>query len=179
MRFMTILAALVCCGAAVPASAQAPSAQATFGQVRAEGTPTVYVTDRAGQETMGQLITFSESEITIKTGALTKTFTAAEVSLVERKGDSLKNGLIIGTVIGLAASSLAVGEVCLGQSGHSCVGQRIAFTLIGTAFYAAVGAGIDALIPGRRRIWPGTPGKGNVTLGLSPGERRAFIGWRF
>ena len=178
MRFAILLAVLVSCGAARPASAQA-----TFGQVRAEGSPTVFVTDRSGRESQGQLVTFSESEITIKTGALTKTFAAAEVSLVERKGDSLKNGAIIGAVIGGLASALSAGEVCAGPAdndGHSCAGRATVYMVFGTAFYAAVGAGIDALIPGRTRIWPGTPVKtAGMALSLSPREHRVFVGWRF
>ena len=149
MRSVALAAVLVACGSAAPASAQA-----TFGQVRAEGLPTVYVTEKTGQETLGQLVTLNESEITIKTGAATKTFTAAQVSLIERKGDSLKNGAIIGAVIGAVASALSAGEVCAGNPGHSCSGRSTAYVAFGTAFYAAVGAGIDALIPGRTRIWP-------------------------
>jgi hypothetical protein len=177
MRFVTLLAVLACWGGAAPASAQA-----TFGQVRAKGTPTVYVTDRAGQETQGQLITFSESQITIKTGALTKTFTADQVSLIERKGDSVKNGAIIGAVIGAIGGIGAAAGICSEDhtNGRSCAGTAAAVTLIGTGFYAAVGAGIDALIPGRQRIWPaGKPGKaGGIAFSFSPHEHRAFIGWR-
>jgi hypothetical protein len=181
MRFVTLLAVLGCCGAAAPASAQATSAQATFGQVRAKGTPTVYVTDRAGQDTQGQLITFSESEITIKTGALTKTFTADQVSLIERKGDSRKNGAIIGAVIGIAVSVIGSAEMCSEDhfNGRSCAGSAATLTLINTAFFAGVGAGIDALIPGRTRIWPGKSGKaGGIAFAFSPRDHRAFIGWR-
>ena len=64
MRLLTALAVLACCAVAVPARAQA-----TFGQVRAEGSPIVYVTERSGQETKGQLITLSLSDITIRTAA--------------------------------------------------------------------------------------------------------------
>ena len=180
MRSVILLAVMVACGAAAPASAQA-----TFGQVRAEGSPVVYVTDRTGRETHGQLVTFSESEITVKTGALPnqpatlKTFTAAEVSLIERKGDSLKNGTSIGAVIGGLASALSVGEVCAGNGDHGCAGRGAAYILFGTAFYAAVGAGIDALIPGRTRIWPGKPAQaGAIGFEFSPRERRAFVGVR-
>jgi len=145
----------------------------------------VYVTDRTGQETHGQLVTFSESEITVKTGALPnqpatlKTFTAAEVSLIERKGDSLKNGTIIGAVIGGLASALSVGEVCAGNDDHGCAGRATAYMVFGAAFYAAVGAGIDALIPGRTRIWPGKPDRTSaMAFEISPRERRAFVGMR-
>ena len=153
MKHISVLSLLFCCAAAAPASAQA-----TFGQVRAEGTPTVVVTDRNGVESEGRLVTFSESEITIRAGAVTRMFPAAEVSLIERKGDSLKNGAIIGAIVGIVASGLSASEVCAGRTTkRSCVGQGAAYVIIGTAFYAAVGAGIDALIPGRTRIWPARP----------------------
>jgi hypothetical protein len=170
MRLVTALAVLACCAAAVPAGAQA-----TFGQVRAEGSPTVYVTEHSGQETRGQLVTFSESEITIKTGTVTKTFTADQVSLIERRGDSLKNGAIAGVAFGVLFALFAASEGCSGRQN----GCRVGFFLFGEALYGAIGAGIDALIPGRTRIWPGKPGKGTgITVSFSPGDHRAFVGWR-
>ena len=170
MRLVTALVVLACCAAAVPAGAQA-----TFGQVRAEGSPTVYVTEHSGQETRGQLVTFSESEITIKTGTLTKTFTHDQVSLIERKGDSLKNGALAGVAFGVLPNLFATSEGCSGRPN----GCRVGFFLFGEALYGAIGAGIDALIPGRTRIWPAGPRKGaGMLFKVEPRERRAFIGSR-
>src|SRR5437868_274029 len=76
-------------------------AQNTFGQVNVKGSPTVFVTDRSGQESQGRLITLSPAAITIKMGTGTKTFSPDQVSLIERKGDSLKNGTLVGAVVGL------------------------------------------------------------------------------
>ena len=147
MRFITALRVFAYCCVAVPASAQA-----TFANVRPEGLPTVFVTDRAGQVTKGQLVGLTDAAIVVKTDLLTRTFAPADVGVIERKGDSLKNGTLIGLAAGLLFAGTMVTSDC---PRHNCAGARLAFGLPMIGLYTAIGTAIDAAIPGRTRIWPG------------------------
>ena len=154
-------------------------AQATFGGVQTPGLPTVFVTDRSGQEIKGTLQRLTESEIAIVVNGTTRTFTPDEVSTIERKGDSLKNGALIGLAFGAVSGLLTVGISDCPAGNSSCPTERVAMMLLSTGVYTAIGTAIDAAIPGRTRIWPQKPGKaGAPVLSLSAADRRAFIGWR-
>jgi hypothetical protein len=153
-------------------------AQATFANLRLEGLPTVYVIERTGQETRGTLLTLTDSTIAIDVDGTTRTFTPDQLSLIEKRGDSLKNGTIIGFVTGGLLSILPAGLADCSGGTAGCAGQRVLMWAIGTAFYTAVGAGIDAAIPGRTRIWPATTKttqKNGLIFSASP--HRAFVGW--
>jgi hypothetical protein len=154
-------------------------AQATFSDLKAGGLPTVFVTDRAGHETRGKLVKITEQDITIAADGAERTFRAEEVSLIERKGDSLKNGTIAGFVVGLGMGALAVGisDCPAGQS--SCAGTRAVGFVLSTAVYTAIGTAIDAAISGRTRIWPAKGKTAGAPVALvSPAGRRLFVGWR-
>ena len=154
-------------------------AQPTFADVKPSGLPTVFVTDRAGQETSGKLIKITDQDITIAANGVEKTFRADEVSLIERKGDSLKNGTIAGLVVGLALSSLAAGISDCPEGKSSCPGNRATLFVGGTAIYTAIGTAIDAAITGRTRMWPAKGKAAGAPVALvSPTERRLFVGWR-
>jgi hypothetical protein len=173
MKVLMAAVLAACCGLAVPAAAQTPAAAVPSGMFD------VYVTNRAGQEVRGRLVGLTASDVTVNTGGAIRTLNLTDVSLIERKGDSLKNGTIIGAVVGGAVAALMVGETCAGvETGQHCTGQAIAFSLISVGVYAAIGAGIDALIPGRTRIYPAKPDKSGVTVAFGGNERRAFVGWR-
>jgi len=124
--------------------------------VQLEGLPTVFVTERTGKETRGQLVSLTESVLVVNVSGAEQTFRPADVVRIERRGDSLKNGAIIGAAFGLITGALL--NECAGggsgANGEGCLGARIGLALGGAAIWAAIGAGIDALIPGRTRIWP-------------------------
>ena len=165
--------------AAALATASAAHAQATFANVQPSGLPTVYVVDRAGTETRGRLISITESLVSIDVNGATKTFTPDEVSLIERKGDSLKNGAIIGAVIGIGGGLLSTALADCPGVADSCPGAKIAGVFLSTAIYAAIGTGIDAAVSGRTRIWPRSrQQRAGLVASASAAERRAFIGWR-
>ena len=158
----------------VPAAAPAQPADAA--QLPLKGTPPVFVTDRAGQETAGRLISWTGSTIVIRTNSGDRTYAPGEAVRLDLRHDSLKNGFLIGAAIGW------LGALLVDCADDSCLGPRIAAGIGGTAIYGALGAGIDALIPGRTPLWnSGTSEKASagLTFNLSPRERRAFVGWRF
>jgi hypothetical protein len=138
---------------------------------------TVYVLDRSGAETEGLLVSLTDSVVVVSTARAERTFPLIDVVRIQRKGDSLKNGALIGAAFGGAAGLALIGDC---SSEPSCgAGTRVAALLTGAAIWAAIGAGIDAVIPGRTVIWtPNTRTEtGGLTIGLSPGRRRAFVGW--
>ena len=61
-----------------------------FSTVQLKGMPTVYVEDRSGREVEGQLVSFTESALTVNIDGAVRTFAPAEVTKVDRRGDSLK-----------------------------------------------------------------------------------------
>jgi hypothetical protein len=169
---MTVCLALVAC-------AHPAQAQPTFADMKPGGLPTVFVTDRAGQETRGKLVRITDADVTIAANGAQRTFRVDEVSLIERKGDSLKEGTIAGFVVGLVLSTLTVGLADCPEGHSSCPGTRAAGFFLSTGVYTAIGTAIDALIPGRTRIWPAKGKAAGAPVALvSPTERRLFVGWR-
>jgi hypothetical protein len=85
--------------AAAPASAQS----ADFSGVQPKGLPTVYVTDRQGQETKGKIVSWTDSAVVLRVDdGATRTFKTGEAVRIDLRGDSLKNGALIGAGVGLA-----------------------------------------------------------------------------
>ena len=118
-----------------------------------DGTPRVIVTDRAGNETTGRLIRWTDSTIVLRTGGVERTFSSGDARRVDLRGDSLRNGFLIGAVFGSLGGLIAD---CPNAS-QRCPKTRVAFTILGMATWGAIGAGIDALIPGRSPLWRAAP----------------------
>lgn len=113
---------------------------------------TVYVLDDSGRETKGMLVWLDAVSIVIRAeDGTVRRYEVAHVRRISKRGDSLKNGAIAGAVFGGVMGALAMGFVD-GSGGEKALGF-----LAATGFYAAVGAGIDALIPGRTTIYEAWP----------------------
>lgn len=168
MKLITSLVVVVLVCIAAAARAQTFDAP----QTPMKGAPRVIVTDSTGQETIGRLVSWTPGSIVIKSKGADRTYAAGEVVRVDLRDDSLRNGFLIGAVLG--ALPWIIG-------GCDCTGAQTAAMVAAIGVYGAVGAGIDALIPGRSPLWnSGAPAKSarrfNVTL--SPRDRRASVGWR-
>lgn len=163
----------------LPVAAQIPDqSYQSYGNVK--GFPIVYVTDAVGRETKGKLVSWIGSEIVLQTSAGPRTFTPGEAVRLDLRGDSLKNGALIGLAVGVVMGALA-------GAGCDCGGGDAAIFLFSSAFYTFVGVGIDALVPGRTPVWnagqTGQPAqkrsaRNRLTFRLSPERRSAFVGWR-
>jgi len=159
--------------AAAPASAQS----ADFSGVQPKGLPTVYVTDRQGQETKGKIVSWTDSAVVLRVDdGATRTFKTGEAVRIDLRGDSLKNGALIGAGVGLAIG-LMTSAAC-----WECDGSfAVTMTLASAGIYAAIGTGIDALIPGRTPFWNAGSSQGTgggLTVNISAQRRSAFVGWR-
>jgi hypothetical protein len=127
---------------------------------------TVYVRDDAGTETTGKLVRIDPDSIVILVDSHERRFDAARVTRVQKRGDSLKNGAIIGAIVGAVIGGISGGIADCPGSELNCGGFRVAAIAISTGVYSAIGAGIDALVPGRTTLYAAPP---SVTRGVSGG----------
>lgn len=143
MRTLTALRVLLYCCLTVPAMAQS-----TFADIHVKGHPTIYVTQASGREIKGKLATLTDEAVTITVKNSTRTFAANEVVRIERRGDSLDNGVVAG---------LIVAAVCLFTcaQGVSSGGQLAKVAVVNGLFAVA----LDAVQIGRTRIWPAAKGR--------------------
>jgi hypothetical protein len=146
---MKLIAGLILGGlaiAAVPAAAQTD-----FSSMDVKGTPRVTVTDLSGEETTGRLVVWIPSSIVVDAGGSKRTFTPTEAVRIEGRRDSLRNGIIIGAALGAVGGLMSDCPKPKGK--YPCSVSRVILTLTGMTVWGAIGAGIDALIPGRTRLW--------------------------
>jgi hypothetical protein len=152
--------------AASAALAQAPVTE--FGQVhtRIRVGDTVYVTDSAGRQHKGMLYDLSPTQLVLQSGSRLEDFAADRVSSIRwRAPDPLANGALAG----MAICGGIVGIVAL----TSCRGDECGWAALATLAYAGLGAGLgagfDALIPGKKIPVYKTAGeKAGVKLSVSP-----------
>lgn len=155
-------------------------AQSWPGQATIE-LSTVYVLDDTGVEASGRLLRLDPDSLVLLVGDTERRFEAARVRRIEKRGDSLRNGAVIGAIVGAAIGVLGAGiSDCPGNDpGGSCPGFRTAGFLISTGPYAAIGTGIDALVVGRT-IWYEAPGAPPRSAQMPRRGRPAFkvaLGW--
>jgi len=154
-KFAAILVAML-----VPVGVHAQEPASRWPALAASGgIETVYVTDDTGSETTGRLLRLTPDSIVLLVDGAERQFDAARVRRIQRRGDSLRNGAIIGAVVGVGMGLLAGGMAdCAGDDpGGDCPGMRVAAVIVSTGVYAAVGAGIDALIKGRTTLYEASP----------------------
>lgn len=141
--------------ALVPSALYAQETAQSWPGLATSGLSTVYVLDDAGVETAGRLLRLNPDSLVLLVGDAERRFEAARVRRIEKRGDSLRNGALIGTVVGVVMGLIAAGiSDCPGDDpGGSCAGFRAAALLFSTGVYAAIGTGIDALVVGRTTLY--------------------------
>lgn len=112
---------------------------------------TVIVRDDAGVETSGKLLRLDPDAIILVVDDVERRFEADRVTRIEKRGDSLRNGIIIGALVGTAFAMLGAKlSDCPGSDpGGPCTGFRVATVLMTTA----IGAGIDKMRVGRTTLY--------------------------
>jgi hypothetical protein len=129
---VTLLCALILCS-------RRAEAQTDFNGARLKIGDTVYVTTAAGAETNGIVASVSASQLTLA-GLV---FTPAETMKVQRRGDRIWNGLLIGGLAGGFA-------YLAGGSGES---SNASLFLSGAALFGGLGALIDFENVGRTTVY--------------------------
>ena len=137
-----------------PAALYAQEPAIASGGLRSSAFPTAFVRDDRGVETRGKLLQLDKDAVVLLVDGAERRFELARVNRVTRRGDSLKNGAVTGAVAGLVLSALSAAMIDCGKSYAGCpAGGRGTIVALGTAFYAAVGVGVDALIQGRTVLY--------------------------
>ena len=113
------------------------------------------------------MVSLIDSSVILDIGTGHRTFTPEQVTRIERRGDSLRDGAIKGTLLG-AMTVAVVGTI----GGPSSGSERAAVFLGGGALFAglgaAVGTALDALRTGRTLLWeaPGAASR-TATFGIA------------
>jgi hypothetical protein len=156
MNPRSFIAALIC----VVASSNIAAAQsaADFSHLPVKVGDKIYVTEAAtGVEVSGPVKTIAPGELALNGYA----FTPESTLKIERPGDPLWDGALIGWGVG-ALIGLTIGaEGCLHRSEWHCVVE-------GGMSYALIGVVIDFAHKGRRTIYKGAPSKREKAVRLLP-----------
>src|SRR5262245_54333490 len=162
----------------VPATAHAQESLGGWRGLNVSSLDTVYVTDDAGRRTEGKLLRLDADSLVMLVDGAKQRFDAERVRRIDRRGDSLKNGAWIGAALGVLFGSIAAGiSDCPGDDpGGNCAGFRIGTFAGALGIYTAIGVGVDALIPGRTRIFDA--GRSTAAMSNLSGPQLAFrIRW--
>lgn len=147
------LVMLLAAMSAGPAAAQTQTAPARPPMINAEGLPTVFLTDLQGVEHRGKLVQVAPEQVVLRVDAGERTFKRDEIVRIEKRGDSLKNGALIGAAVGALAGFFSAGLADCPGARDSCGGSRVAFFALAVGTYTAIGTGIDAAIKGRTLLY--------------------------
>lgn len=139
---------------AAPRFAQGQPTLDGWAGINRSALQTVYVRDGAGVETTGKLLALSPDSLTLLVDGAERTFGMGQIDRIQKR-DSLKNGTIAGAIFGVAMGLLAGGlaDCSVSNRDSGCAGFRVAMVALSTGVYAGLGAGIDAMIPGRTTIY--------------------------
>ena len=131
----------------------------------------VYVRNVNGAEMRGQLLRLGPDTLSLFDDGTVRSIRLAEVARIEARGDSVKNGALIGAAILGGWCALICPQ---GLDGYA--GRQFAYVLaINTALGAAIGAGIDGMHVGRTTIYQ----PGEIPTGRRPAGVKAFLSKRF
>ena len=170
----------------IAGSAKAQGVSDSFDalQGRVNSGARVVVKDQTGRETEGVLTALTASGISLTVGNDQRQWRAAEVSELRRRGDSVKNGALIGIGIGLGAGvagGMAMGA-WMSNEGGNAGGAFIAMSALGAGIGAAAGAGFDGLRQGQTVLFRrASSGRGSVSLAplVTPTVRALHVTMRF
>lgn len=118
----------------------------------------------------GILVSVDDTSITLDVKGTLTPFRLAAVSRVARRGDPLKNGILIGMAVGGGWCALVCGQ------GAAYTSQYITAIAVNGAVGALVGAWIDASRSGTRVIYRRTD---RLSVAITPAGRAITIVVRF
>ncbi len=134
---------MVMCGV-VPAHAQNADLGNLWRQVTTGDR--VLVKEASGHQTAGIFAKVSESALSVMIDGKVSEIAAGDVREVKRRGDSVKNGFLIGAGVGAALGAAALAN-CESTPEEPCLGP-ISGALLGGVVYGGIGAAIDHFIQG-------------------------------
>ena len=112
------------------------------------------VTGTDGITTKGKIESLTPSTLRITTKSGIRDFSQKEAfEIKQKRGDPLGNGAVIGAVSGGTFAALVIGVSCASEGCDGDGGLIAGAIALYTGFGAAIGVGIDALIPHRYTIY--------------------------
>ena len=134
---------------------------------------TLTVTDNAGVRVRGKLVQMSPTSLVLDVSRTLRQFQESDIHEIKRRGDSLKNGALIGFAIGGAFAAYAVTAQLPSDDYNG--DEYIAFVPLLGGIGAAIGVGIDALIRGDRVLYA-RPQASQPSVSVAPIVRRGQKG---
>lgn len=168
------LALFIICWASTASAASAQSAHGGGPALESTLVPgtTVWITDRAGREEKTRIVDLSGDTVTTRTDDSTRRFRTADIARVSaRRSDSVLNGALIGAGAAVASGLLLCRATEPWENCRDDYGPMLRIGAIG----AGIGAGIDALIRGRKTIYEADPGTARVQASPLIGRRGAGL----
>ncbi len=145
-RYVLILTALL-----IPGVLHAQEPAPEWQGLDRSALSTVFVLDDAGVETRGKLLRLDPDAVVLLVDGAERRFDTGHVARVSKRGDSLKNGALIGLFVGLVQAVVVVG---MQECQASCDKRAMAGLLAANAVsYTALGTGLDAAIQGRTVLY--------------------------
>ena len=151
-RIVAWWVALAAVGVPRPFAAAAQEPAASFEELgsRLSVGDTVFLVDGGGTRSKGTIAALSATSLRLLVDGIPRDFPEADVRQVDRRSsDSVLNGLLIGAAIGGALFLRYYSENALCQVNCQFVSGALGMIGIG----AGVGAGIDALVIGRKTMF--------------------------
>jgi hypothetical protein len=181
VKHLTIVFLLLCAGG-MRVEAQEVASSLDQLAVLVKPGDTITVVDVSGREIKGRIGKLSRDALILVTSAGPRQLGEVDVATIsQRRGDSLKNGAIIGAVAGTAYFVTAAALLAGSDDGEVIIPTAIAGGVLFAGLGAAAGAGIDALISRRQVIYQKPAGRSRV--GVSPvfghGRRGAVVAVTF
>ena len=144
---LTLALVLGICGAA---NAEEPVSSFADLWARLKSGDRVFVTDGAGQQTVGVFAKVSDSTLSLLVEGQIRELPATEVREIARQGDSLLNGFLIGAGIGAVLEAAAFAEC--DEVFEECL-HPAAAAAVGGVVFGGIGALIDHFIKGRTTVF--------------------------
>lgn len=113
-----------------------------------------------GEEIRGRLVRLDAETLSVLVDGRRLDLPASSVLQLDSGSDSIRNGALIGAIFGGAVCALVCGQ---GLDDSSMLPVGIA---INAVFWGGIGAGIDALVPGRTTIYrrPAPPAQARAAI---------------
>lgn len=136
-------------------SARAPVHTFVELQHRVPRGATVYVIDSSGRETRGTVDEVLPSALVLTVGGDRRRMDSDTVRQVQRYGDSLWNGLLIGMAVATPGMLIAdpTYDPCPADPRAVCPNSQVGQRILAVGIMGGIGAAIDALIRGRHQIY--------------------------
>ena len=158
------------------------TAQESFAALQGELRPgdNVYLTDRSGAELHGNVAAVGPSSLKLTLDGIEREWAETDVREVRKRGDSVKNGAIIGLIAGGVMGGIggSLVSTLFVNEGASGTAPFLTVLALGMAGGAGIGAAIDGLIPGRTVVYRQPRGL-TITPVVAPGTRAVQVGFSF